>query len=228
MKKLSSFRNALVIILLFASLSMGEVLMDNAFEEATSNSGSTSRSNAAATTYNYVADDFTPTEDSIIREITIWIFDLGTNEYDPTDVVVEFYMDDNGNGPSSSTLLGTMSVPYADVTMTDIGEQVLGYDVYRCDVTLPDDGFTVRESRGRHWIRITPVYYRSNDRWYQVYRNWESEDGAELYLKRNYTDWTITDKESFMLIESEDILSEIHHYKTTIVEETTWGQIKAM
>jgi len=159
--------------------------------------------------YYRVADDFTPISTADVEFITIWTISITTN---PSAMEVVFYSDgDPGPGNVLWTQLAT------DVTWTETGLVFAGYDIYICEIELPNaDYFTVNGS-STYWMTA----YRSDG--FNLYCLIDDEaEGMECYRDvgsgwqtGSSTGYAPTDM--FNLIEG-----------TLALDRTTWGMVKTL
>ncbi|MCD4733040.1 hypothetical protein K8R78_02250 [bacterium] len=144
-------------------------------------------------------DDFVLTTESSLEGFELWTCYSGSH---PRTLEVALFADDGG---SPGTELWRVTVDPGNITDTDTGDDKWGFDLFHTVILLdPADYHT--EAAGTYWVE----FYDPGGTLFA----WLCEDGGNLHQN----DW-----ESWF-----DAFFAVLTNVGSTIEETTWGQIKAL
>jgi hypothetical protein len=113
------------------------------------NNGPSNLSDGANITSYAVADDFTISSPTNIKQITIW----SSSDTDPypefTNLIDWAILRDNSGTPGAGVLAGSSLASFENT-----GAQILGTEEFQLNISLPDEASTVLLIPGTYWLAL--------------------------------------------------------------------------
>ncbi len=170
----------------------------------------------ASFTDYYVADDFTPSANYAVTDVTWWTLTTGAVP-DAGDLEVLFYTD---LPPGPGTLLWT-GVPTA-VSLGNTGLTFAGYVIWQTQVTLPDTDYFNVVGGTTYWVSM----HRTDGTTLYIILD-SIVRGTELYRIIDATGWVAGSSTGSPPYDPTDVF-QIIEGTATAIERETWGSIKSI
>lgn len=155
---------------------------------------------------NIGADDFIIATDANVNQVELWLIYFGATH--PVDLDIVVYDDIGDTHPGSVFWTGT--VPAAQITEVDTGDDISGHDIYNVTVDL-GDGFSV-SAGDKYWLG---VHATGTD-----YVAWVVAD----QLWADLCCWSIDNGYTWVNVGTIECFFNL--YGETGLTQETWGNIK--
>lgn len=154
---------------------------------------------------NIGADDFVLTSGGNVNQLELWFL-----IYAPSFDLDVFVYEDNSDSPGSIFWQGT--IPAAQITSVDTGDDLWAQDIYQVTVDL-GSGFTITDGN-KYWLgiqssEVDEVYWLTAEPIWADFAYWSYDDGVT---------WAFPDG-----VECECFFNL---YGETSLTQETWGKIK--